>query len=309
MSLGEEVARPLRGAGDDLVLPFQIEAADLRGRLVRLGPAVDRIIGRHDYPEPVARLLAETLATAVALAGALKYDGVFTLQTKGDGPVRLMVADVTSDGTIRAYAQFDADRLAMLGAAPGLRGLLGQGYLAFTVDQGENTERYQGIVELKGGTLAECVQHYFTQSEQIATGIKTAVGRGPGGWRSGAILVQRLPEGADPLRRPAGDADEDGWRRVMVLIGTCTEAEMVDPDLTADRLLYRLFHEEEVLVYPPHALHDGCRCSRERVGRVLGSLPAEDRAELRQDGTIMVTCEFCSTVYRFDEAELEDPAF
>src|SRR5579875_430592 len=146
---------------DDIVQPFQVDPFRLRGRLVRLGPLLDRILTRHDYPAPVAAMLGEAIALAVSLSGALKYDGIFTLQTKGDGPVRLLVADVTASGDVRGYAQFDAARLAQ--AAPTkapVPTLLGAGYLAFTVDQGEDTERYQGLVELVGATLADCAHHY-----------------------------------------------------------------------------------------------------------------------------------------------------
>ncbi|MGH7114131.1 MAG: Hsp33 family molecular chaperone HslO, partial [Stellaceae bacterium] len=179
---------------DDLVQPFQIEPFALRGRLVRLGPAIDRILSQHAYPEPVAAMLGEAITLAVLLAGALKYDGIFTLQTKGDGPIRLMVADVSTEGALRGYAQYDEEKLAAAaGTAASARRLLGSGYIAFTVDQGEAADRYQGIVELSGSTLADCAQHYFRQSEQLQAGIKLAVGRsGPGGaWRAGGLMLQR----------------------------------------------------------------------------------------------------------------------
>src|SRR5580700_1053392 len=184
---------------DDLVQPFQIEASSLRGRLVRLGPAVDTILTRHAYPDAVAAMLGEAIALAVVLAGALKYDGVFTLQTKSDGPVRLIVADVSTEGAVRGYAQYDAARLGESaprpGQSPSVPELIGSGYIAFTVDQGEDTERYQGIVELIGSNLAECAQHYFRQSEQIQAGIKLSVARsGPKGtWRAGGLMLQRVP--------------------------------------------------------------------------------------------------------------------
>ena len=174
---------------DDLVQPFQIDSSGLRGRLVRLGPALDEILTRHAYPEPVAMMLGEAIALAAALAGALKYEGVFTLQTKGDGPIGMLVADVTSAGALRGYAQYDAGKLAKAiatspGGATGIGDsvprLLGAGHLAFTVDQGEHTDRYQGIVELQGSTLAECAHHYFRQSEQVEAGLKVAVGARPG---------------------------------------------------------------------------------------------------------------------------------
>src|SRR5271163_1024631 len=172
---------PSQTAPDDLIQPFRIDPFALRGRLVRLGPAIDRILSQHDYPEPVAAMLGEAITLAVVLAGALKYDGVFTLQTKGDGPIRLIVADVSTDGAVRGYAQYDEAKLDAAdadGEAPrSVARLLGAGYIAFTVDQGEETDRYQGIVELAGATLADCAQHYFRQSEQIQAGIKLAVGR------------------------------------------------------------------------------------------------------------------------------------
>src|SRR5262249_36733699 len=142
---------PNQATPDDLIQPFRIDPFALRGRLVRMGPAIDRILSQHDYPEPVAVMLGEAITLAVVLAGALKYDGIFTLQTKGDGPIRFMVADVSTEGGLRGYAQYDSDKLeAALARAgvspPSVPLLVGSGYIAFTVDQGEATERYQGIV-------------------------------------------------------------------------------------------------------------------------------------------------------------------
>lgn len=291
---------------DDIVQPFQIDPFRLRGRLVRLGPALDRILTRHDYPAPVATLLGEAIALAISLSGALKYEGVFTLQTKGDGPIRLLVADVTTAGAVRGYAQFDAAKLAQLGPEVGssVPRLLGAGYLALTVDQGEHTERYQGIVALEGATLAECVHHYFRQSEQVEAGIKVAVGqrRDPDGqlrWRGGTLMIERLPKdgGADTAR----EAEDEGWRRAMVLMATGTSEELLDPDLTPEALLFRLFHEDGVRAYRPHALTAQCRCSRERVERMLTALPPRDLVDLAVDGKLVVTCEFCNATYSFDE--------
>ncbi len=298
---------PTRDTGpDDLVQPFQIDPYALRGRLVRLGPAIDRILSQHDYPLPVAAMLGEAITLAVVLAGALKYDGVFTLQTKGDGPIRLMVADVSTAGAVRGYAQYDAAKLA---AAPHETGtavpdLLGAGYIAFTVDQGEHTDRYQGIVELAGATLADCAQHYFRQSEQIQAGIKLAVGRSghAGGWRAGGLMLQRVPpEGGYGV---IADDVEDGWRRAMVLMSSATAAELIDPDLPPHRLLYRLFHEEGVRVYDTHPLEARCRCSRERIERILRAFPADEIDDMRRERVTTVTCEFCNTRYDFDAAEL-----
>lgn len=291
---------------DDIVQPFQIDPFRLRGRLVRLGPALDRILTRHDYPTPVATLLGEAIALAVSLSGALKYDGVFTLQTKGDGPIRLLVADVTTAGAVRGYAQFDAAKLGQLDpdAGSSVPRLLGAGYLALTVDQGEHTERYQGIVALEGATLAECVHHYFRKSEQVEAGIKIAVGQrrdanGQPRWRGGTLMIERLPKdgGADAAR----EAEDEGWRRAIVLMATGTSEELLDPNLTPKTLLFRLFHEDGVRAYRPHALSAQCRCSRERVERMLAALPPHDLVDLMVDGKLVVTCEFCNAAYNFDE--------
>ncbi len=288
---------------DDLVQPFQIDPFALRGRLVRLGPAVDRILSQHDYPEPVAAILGEAIVLAVVLAGALKYDGIFTLQTKSDGPVRLIVADVSTEGAVRGYAQYDRERLEGVsppaGSSPSVPELIGSGYIAFTVDQGEHTERYQGIVELIGATLAECAQHYFRQSEQIRAGIKLSVARAGdnGAWRAGGLMLQRVPpEGGYTV---IADDVEDGWRRAMVLMSSATPAELVDPGLSPHRLLFRLFHDEGVRVFRTHPIEARCRCSSERIGRILRSFPADDIEELRKDKVISVTCEFCNTRYEF----------
>jgi molecular chaperone Hsp33 len=298
-------------APDDLVQPFQIDPFGLRGRLVRLGPLLDEILTRHAYPEPVAAMLGEAIALAAALSGALKYDGVFTLQTKGDGPIHLLVADITSDGAVRGYAQYDAAKLAKAQAQGGVAGsvprLLGAGYLAFTVDQGEHTDRYQGIVELQGASLAECAHHYFRQSEQVEAGLKVAVVRvadedGVPRWRAGSLMIQRLPPEGEAQRH---EAAEDGWRRAVILMSSCTSGELVDPGLPPRALLFRLFHEDGVRVYRTHDLAARCRCSRERVERVLRMLPAEERLAMKADGHITVTCQFCSAGYRFGEDEIE----
>lgn len=295
---------------DDLVQPFQIEPFAVRGRLVRLGPLIDDILTRHAYPEPAAVMLGEAIALAVALAGALKYDGVFTLQTKGDGPIKLMVADVTTSGAIRGYAQIDQARLAAMppsGAGAPVPRLLGAGYLALTVDQGEHTDRYQGIVELQGGTLAQCVHHYFRQSEQVEAAIKVAVARvpdrtGKARWRAGALMIQRLPRESFTQER---EAEDDAWRRAAILMSSSTSAELVDPDLAAEALLFRLFHEDGVRAHAPHRLAAQCRCSRQRVEAMLCALRPDDLDDLKVDGRITVTCEFCSTVYPFDDDALE----
>jgi molecular chaperone Hsp33 len=296
-------------AVSDLIQPFVLEVPSLRGRLVRLGPLVDTVLSRHDYPPSVAVLLGEMLALAAVLSSMLKFEGVFTLQTKGDGPVGLAVVDMTTGGELRAYAEFDAARLAGPAAAPdghgsAARALLGEGYIAFTVDQGPHTERYQGIVELRGGTLADCLQHYFRQSEQLKTAVKLAAGRVDGTWRAGGLLLQQLPEAEADGTALAND-EEDNWRRAVVLMASCTEHELLDPALPDHDLLFRLFHDERVRVYRPRPLTTGCRCSQERLERILRSLPRDEVAEMKVGGEVIMTCQFCSAEYRFDEAALE----
>jgi molecular chaperone Hsp33 len=293
------------GCPDDLVQPFRIDPYALRGRLVRLGPAIDHILSQHDYPESVAVLLGEAITLAVVLAGALKYDGVFTLQTKGDGAIRLMVADVSTAGAVRGYAQYDARKLALVPPAAGasVPDFVGAGYIAFTVDQGEHTDRYQGIVELSGDTLAECARHYFRQSEQLQAGIKLAVGRAgaDGAWRAGGLMLQRVPpEGGYGA---IADDVEDGWRRAMVLMSSATPTELTDPLLPPRRLLYRLFHQEGVRVYDTHPLAARCRCSRERIETILRAFPADELDDMKREGLITVTCEFCNRRYDFDAAD------
>jgi molecular chaperone Hsp33 len=293
-------------ARDNLSRPFQLERTALKGRVVRLGEVVDQVLTRHDYPEPVSRMLGELFVLAATLAGALKFDGTFSLQTQSKGPVSLMVADCTHDGEMRGYAQFDEARVAEAG--PGVPSLLGPGHLACTVDQNPLGQAYQGIVELSGETLTDCMQTYFRQSEQLKTGLKVAVeridGAAEGRWRAGGIMVQQLPEQA--LGAIDGELEED-WRRTMILLGTATEAELIDPDLPAERLLLRLFHEEGVRVFQPFALRFGCRCSRARVETMLRSFPRDELEGMKQeeDGRLVVTCQFCNTPYPFDDHQLD----
>ncbi len=299
---------------DDLVQPFQLESggdgeARLTGRLSRLGPVVDDVLRRHDYPEPVAELLGQAIALSVTLAAALKFDGIFTFQAQGDGPVSLLLADIqTYDGgeryVVRGYANYDAEAVA---DRTGARALLGEGYLALTVDQGPHTDRYQGMVELVGDTLAECAQHYFRQSQQMDAAIMVSAGRAGDGpdapWRAGAMMVQRIAD--DPNQHLPSDDEADTWRRVMMLMATGTDAEMLAEDLAAERYLFRLFHEEGVRVTPARPVARGCRCSEDRVFNVLVQLPREDLYDLAEDGMLKVTCEFCNETYRFTPEAVE----
>ena len=292
---------------DDLIQPFNLQAGRahgpaLTGRLTRLGPLADDVLNRHDYPEPVALLVGQSLALGATLAGALKFNGVFTLQMQGDGPVSLVVVDITTadEGatyTLRSYAKFDAEKLEALESASA-RALLGKGYLALTVDQGDHTERYQGLVELVGDTLAEFAQHYFRQSQQMDAAVMVSAGRegDAGAWRAAGIMLQRVADQA--LELLPSDEGDDPWRRTMMLMATGTDAEMLDPELAPRRYLYRLFHEEGLRVTPPRPLTRGCRCSEARILNVLQQLPQEELLDLSIDGAIEVTCEFCNEIGR-----------
>lgn len=283
----------------DIITTFDLVRPDLRGRVVRLGGVLDEILDRHEYPAPVARLTAETILLAALLSSMLKYEGIFTLQAQGDGPLRLLVADMTSQGIIRGCASFRQEEIAA--AAPDPFALLGDGHLVFTVDQAGGEDRYQGIVELRGKTLTECVQHYFRQSEQIQTGIRLAVGRAETGWRGGAIMLQRVP---GTVGAADGGDDAESWRRGMMLLQTCTDRELLDPQLGEQDLVYRLFHEESIRIYEPRPLRHGCRCGPEKVANLLRSMSREEVDSLAQDGRIEMKCEFCGRSYTLNPDEI-----
>src|SRR6202451_711915 len=200
---------------DDAVLPFEVASLDLRGRLTRLGPALDDVLNKHDYPPPVGKLLGEAMVLATLLGSSLKFDGRFILQTQTDGPVSFLIVDFQAPDRLRAYARFDASRL---GAAQDSGALLGKGHLAMTIDQGPDMSRYQGLVALDGGGLEEAAHEYFLRSEQIPTRVRLAVGeewRGGDGprhrWRAGGMLLQFLPKAPERARQAdlhPGDAPE-----------------------------------------------------------------------------------------------------
>jgi molecular chaperone Hsp33 len=295
----------------DVSLPFLIDARSIRGRLVRLGPALDAILAGHSYPWVVSQRLAEALALAAALAGALKFAGIFTLQIQGDGAIPLIVADVTSGGDLRGYARYESDRLAAAELADSSIGpvprYLGKGYLAFTVDQGPDTERYQGIVELRGDTLEECARLYFEQSEQLDTAFKlTARPAGDGaGWGAAALMIQRMPLGPGSPILTSDERDEN-WNRAAILLASATEAELLDRELAPSRLLHRLFHAEQLELHAERSLQARCRCSGERVAATLRSFPRGEIESLQdENGHVVVTCEYCKSTYAFLPEDLD----
>ncbi len=291
----------LAGDADDIIRPFMIDSNGLHGRLVRLGPALNTPLTAHDYPEPVAVLLGEAMTLVSGLSAGLKFDGVFSLQAHGDGPVKMMVADVTTDGDIRGYADI-RDEVPKDAAGSPIPRLLGGGRLAFTVDQGPDTEQHQGIVELQGASLADCVHHYFQQSNQYSAAVKLACEYDPiKGWRGGALVLQRLPEDEKPFDR---ERLEEGWRTALALMGSCTPSELCDALLTPDELLFRLFHEDGVRVFPARPLKFACKCSPERMRAAVTMLSDVEREEMTIDGRIVVTCQFCNAEQSFDPNSL-----
>jgi molecular chaperone Hsp33 len=303
----------------DTVMPFDVKPLGVRGRIVRLGPVIDDILQRHDYPPAVSALLAEAIALTAMLGATLKFEGKFILQTKTDGPVDMIVADFVSPNGVRGYARFSKEKVAALDA-PAQQELLGKGYLAMTVDQGSDMERYQGIVPLDGTTLADAADTYFKQSEQIPTRLRLASGpllaRGEKTthWRSGAIMVQHLPAegGTSPIPFSSGDnpegeeelPEDDNWVKAKLLLDTVEHHELLDPTLTTEELLYRLYHEDGVTVYPQSDIIRHCTCSVEAVETMLRNFSAGDRNDMIENGEIKVICEFCSSEYRFDPKAL-----
>lgn len=307
LAMGEEDA----GSFGDYVLPFQIETPGIRGRLVRLGAAVEAIAGPDRYPPVVATILAETLAMGAVLASGLKYDGIFTLQLQGDGPVDMLMMDLRSNGDMRGYARFDADRLAagsIVASGPVPR-LIGAGQMLFTVDQGPNTERYQGVTPLEGATIGDCAHAYFHHSEQVQTAICLAAADAslpqerP---RAAALMLQRLPPAAPEgvIDQFLSDSDDE-WRRAVALLSSVSPAELLSADLDDERLLFQLFHEDGVRIYRQRPLRHRCRCSQHQVEVTLRAFPKEEIEALIVDGWITVTCEFCKLTYAFDTPALD----
>jgi molecular chaperone Hsp33 len=322
----DETTHDLPHAGDDAVVPFQVDSLDARGSSVQLSGVLDGILSRHNYPEPVAKLVAEMAVLAALLGTSLKFDGKFILQTKSDGPVELLVADFRTPNAVRAYARFDEARLtdATEQGQNSPAQLLGHGILAMTVDQGEFTQRYQGIVQLDGSSLEEVAKVYFRQSEQIPTHVRLATAKliepCEGGlktsWRAGGIIAQFLPNSIEKTRHRdlhGGDGDDqntgslydESWLEVQALMSTVSDSELVDPNVSVELLLYRLFSERGVRAFEPTQIFDRCACSREHIHGVLSGFTATEITASIEDGEISVACEFCSTSYKFSPTEFE----
>ena len=312
--------------GDDSLLPFQLDRSQMRGRVARLDKTLDTILTQHDYPKQVCALVAEAVLLTALVGQAVKLRWRFSIQIRGDGPIRLIATDYYAPKTeggmaeVRAFASFDAD--ALTDADP--FGQLGAGVFGVTIDQGPQMTPYQGVTPLSGGSLSACAETYFAQSEQLATRfvIEAAESAAPGeatNWRGGGIMVQQLPleggrapdapSGADGLMNSddvaeMGDRSED-WGRVAALLATVETTELIGPHLAPDALLYRLFHEETPRVYDPRKVAFGCTCSAERVQAALEQYSSEDISHMiTDDGKVTADCQFCGALYGFDPEEV-----
>ncbi|HHB83369.1 MAG TPA: Hsp33 family molecular chaperone [Devosia sp.] len=307
-------------SGDDVAVPFTLDRLGCRGRAVRLSDAFHQIVTAHDYPAPVARVLGEAVLLTALMGSSLKFEGRFILQSQTDGAVNMIVVDLDAPDGLRGYARFDADAIenAIKAKQTDTASLLGKGSLAMTVDQGPNTERYQGIVEITGAGFETAAHRYFGQSEQILTAVRLAVaehsikGEATPRWRAGGMMVQFLPRtGGQPVADlPGGDDpeieerpinDPDNWLEAKSLFLTLSDAELVDPELSAERLLFRLFNEKGVRVFEPLALVARCSCSADRTEAMLmANFSEEEREAMAVEGEIEVKCEFCSAAYYFN---------
>lgn len=293
---------------DNNVTIFQLDESPVRGRAVHLGSQINKAIGKDRYPDAVARLLGEAMMIGALVARALKFDGRLIVQCHGtnEGAVSLLVADCTTSGHIRGYARWDAEALRMLeldNRNPGADALLGAGTFSMTIDQGPDMDQYQGLAAIEGTSLAACAEHYFKQSEQIPTRMKLACGQiqVPGKepeWRGGGIMIQRIA--ADAAR---GETEND-WETAIALFETVTDEELIDPDLTQDTLLFRLFHEGGVRVVASESIVAECACSRERLLSTLKSFERDALEDMADAGAIIANCEFCATDYSFELSEI-----
>lgn len=297
------------GEHDNIVAGFQIEGRTVRGRVTRLGSVLDDILSAHDYPEPVARLLGEAVLVTTLVGDALKFDGRLIVQAQGDGPVRFLVAEYVTGEGVRGFASMDREAVeAVLADPPApeamMASLLGRGSFAMTIDHGPDMDQYQGVVALEGDSLSQVAETYFRQSEQTPTRLRCAIGEIWSGdearqWRGGGALLQSVA--SDEAR---GSAQED-WDHARALFETVEDAELLDPDLSAGGLLYRLFNEDGVRLLAPATVTRRCSCERERLRRIIASFPADDRAAMESDGAIVMTCEYCNRDWRFDPKDVD----
>lgn len=289
--------------GFDRVLAFTVPERDARGRLVRLGPVLDTILSAHDYPAPIRLMLSEALVLTALMGTLMKDEGSqLTLQAQSEGAaVDLLVCDYRAR-ELRGYVRFDPEVLGSAGANPTLESLFGKGYLAITFDLATSGERYQGIVPLEGDSLSQACESYFARSEQIPTLVRIGIRNSEQGTIAAGLLVQHFPDGEEGQVRLHVKDDNPEWEHVAVLAGSIRHDELVNPALSLEDLVWRLFHEEsQVRVEARAKLERGCRCTVEHYRSVLSKFPADEIDEMRGPaGTIPVECAFCSKVLEID---------
>ncbi|MEM0986381.1 MAG: Hsp33 family molecular chaperone HslO [Pseudomonadota bacterium] len=312
------VSRQALGADaplENMEAAFQLEGQPVRGRIVRLSNAtLDPILRRHDYPDPIARLLGEALLLAVIVGTSLKFEGKLLVQAEGPGPITMLVAEYASNGDLRGYVRFDREKWGVLedeaGVRPTISSVFGEkAVLGMIIIHDDPSMRpYQGVVPLTAPTLSACAEEYFERSEQVPTKIALGVGElkvtgSPPVWQGGGIILQRVA--ADDAR---GDTD-DAWDTARILFHSVKDRELIDPDLSADQLLYRLFNEPGVRMEPAYRVIDACSCNEERLRGTLRGMPDASLRELVEaDGTLSIDCQFCSRHYTIPLVDVVDRA-
>lgn len=303
---------PALVTSDDSLVVFRTQRSNVRGRLVRLGKTLDSVVTPHAMPDVPSRYLSEAVALAALCGSALPDGGNLNLQTRSDGAVSILVADYAAPGRLRGYARYDAGKLAE--AKRDASNALGEGHLAITLDAGPGEERYQGILGFANAPLAATAAAYFEQRETMPTFIRLAVAdqfirsqnavSAQSQWhrRAGGLMIQS----AVTHGRDGDDQASEDWRRVEILAATVEDHELLDPELSMERLLLRLFHEEAVAVERVVPLSSFCRCSRAKVENVLLAFGAGELSDMRdENGRIVVTCEFCTAQYSFSLEDLK----
>ena len=297
------------GTRSDRNLSFAIPARNCRGRAVRLTDTLDDILSAHDYPPPLRRILGEAIVLTALLGALLKEDTAqLTLQAQTEAGIVSLLACDYRDGALRGYVQYDVERLANAANTGDLMALFGKGYLAITFDHPPPRGRSQGIVPLEGASLAEAVENYFRQSEQLPTLIRIALDGDGAHSVGGGLLVQHLPEGEEGKERLHVRMDHPEWEHVEIMARSVTQEELIDRELPMEDLLWRLFSEsDEVRVLGGKACVKGCRCSLDHIRGVIARFPQEDKADMfDEDGTLTVDCAFCSRKFDITAASLNN---
>jgi molecular chaperone Hsp33 len=302
----------------DYILPFTVENLDVRGRGAYLNNLMGDILEHHNYPEQVERILGECVALATMLASNMKYEGRMILQTQTSGAVRLCVVDITLPDKVRALAKYDDARLnkAIKAGYVSTSALMGRGHLALTIDQGEYTERYQGVVELGGQGLERAAFQYFNQSEQIPTQVRLSSIKHDGKWHASGFMIQHLPKNSTDHRdldggdNPNGLTDEqivdNNWTEAKTLLATVEDAELTDKEVTPEKLAFRLYHENDVQMFQRHHFKAECTCSRERLQKLVAQFSREEKADVSENGKVTLNCDYCGRNYEFKAEEIEE---